>query len=265
MLAINQIRNFYPGFGEDAQTSIHILKEYIEMMVLDFLSGSRYIGKLCFIGGTSLRLVKGIDRFSEDLDFDCKGLSAEEFHTMTDDVVRFLQRNGLPAVPKEKESDRLTALRRTITFPEYLFSLGLASESERNRKFVLKIEAQDQGVVYPRESALISACGFHFSMPIPPADTLCSMKLSTILKRAKGRDFYDSLFLMNMSRPDYGYLGIKDGIHDAESLDRAMKEKLAVTDLNQKAKDFEYLIFNKDKAAIILDYQILFDRWLNGK
>ncbi|MCK9626641.1 MAG: nucleotidyl transferase AbiEii/AbiGii toxin family protein [Bacteroidales bacterium] len=30
---------------------------------------------MTFIGGTNLRFVKGIDRFSEDLDFDCKDLS----------------------------------------------------------------------------------------------------------------------------------------------------------------------------------------------
>lgn len=265
MLTINQIRNFYPGFGADAQTSIHILKEYVELMVLDFLSGSKYVGKLCFIGGTSLRLIKGIDRFSEDLDFDCKNFSEEVFQEMTDDVVRFLQRNGLPATPKEKESDRLTAYRRTITFPEYLYSLGLASEAERNRKFILKIEAQDQGVPYTKETALISMDGFHFSIPVPSVNTLCSMKLSAILDRAKGRDFYDSLFLMQMSRPDYAFLKTKNGIANAAALREAMSRKLAATDLNMKARDFEYLIFNKARASVVLDYGTLFDAWLENQ
>lgn len=116
MLSLSQIRNFYPGAPQDTQTSIHLLKEYIELMTLNFLSSSKYIGKLSFIGGTNLRLVKGIDRFSEDLDFDCKNLGNEEFMAMTDDVIRFLQRSGLPAVAKDKESDKLSAMRRTISF-----------------------------------------------------------------------------------------------------------------------------------------------------
>ena len=34
--------------------------------------------KIFFIGGTNLRLVKGIDRFSEDLDFDCKNFYTKQ-------------------------------------------------------------------------------------------------------------------------------------------------------------------------------------------
>ena len=38
--------------------------------------------------------MKGIDQFSEDLDFDCKDLSKEEFIEVTDGVIRFLERSG---------------------------------------------------------------------------------------------------------------------------------------------------------------------------
>lgn len=262
MLTLSQIRAFYPGMPDDTQTTIHLLKEYIELMVLNFLSSSRYIEKLSFIGGTNLRLVKGIDRFSEDLDFDCRDLSQEEFTRMTDDVVRFLQRNGLPAAAKDKESEKLTAMRRSIVFPEYLFSLGLASAAERDRKFLLKIEAQDQGVEYLRENAAISACGFHFQLPQPSNNLLCSMKLSTVLTRAKGRDFYDSMFLMQMARPDYSFLTQKSGIGTESELRNAILKKLSETDLSIKARDFEYLIFDKAKAAVILNYQEHFLQWL---
>ncbi len=70
----------------------YMVKEYIQLMVLDWLSTSTYVQKVVFIGGTNLRLVKGIDRFSEDLDFDCKDFSQEEFTKMTDEVLIFLQR-----------------------------------------------------------------------------------------------------------------------------------------------------------------------------
>ena len=66
-----------------------MLKEYIQLLILDFLSTTPFIKKIVFIGGTNLRLVKGIDRFSEDLDFDCKDFSKEEFMEMTDAVINF--------------------------------------------------------------------------------------------------------------------------------------------------------------------------------
>ena len=59
-----------------------MLMGYLLLMVLDFLSTSPYISKLAFIGGTNLRLVRGIDRFSEDFDFDSKGLTKDEFRNV---------------------------------------------------------------------------------------------------------------------------------------------------------------------------------------
>ena len=263
MLTLSQIRAFYPGMPEDVQTSIHLLKEYVELMVLNYLSSSKYIEKLSFIGGTNLRLIKGIDRFSEDLDFDCKNLTANEFTRMTDDVIRFLQKNGLPAEAKEHESDKLTAMRRSIRFPELLYNFGLASEAERNRKFLLKIEAQDQGVDYKPDKAMVSMDGFHFQIPQPPVETMCSMKLSTILSRGKGRDFYDSIFLMQMAGADYAYLAARNGIHSAEELESAILNKIAATNLEMKSRDFEYLIFDKNKASTILEYESAFMEWLH--
>lgn len=72
MIDLNYIHGFFPHqIAQNAAMEKHMLKEYLQLMVLDFLSTSPYISKLAFIGGTNLRLVRGIDRFSEDLDFDC--------------------------------------------------------------------------------------------------------------------------------------------------------------------------------------------------
>jgi predicted nucleotidyltransferase component of viral defense system len=71
-----------------------MMQEYIQLSVLDYLSTAQYIRKLILTGGTNLRLVKGIDRFSEDPDFDCKEMSKEELLKMSDDFMQFLKRNG---------------------------------------------------------------------------------------------------------------------------------------------------------------------------
>lgn len=60
---------------KDHDTMIHLLKGHIELMVLDYLSHTKWMENLSFIGGTNLRLVKGIDRFSENLDFDIRGMA----------------------------------------------------------------------------------------------------------------------------------------------------------------------------------------------
>jgi hypothetical protein len=40
------------------------------------------------------------------------------------------------------------------------------------------------------------------------------MKISALLSRGKGRDFYDTMFLLGLTEPDYGYLAEKASVHD---------------------------------------------------
>jgi len=251
MIQLAQIKNYFPvGLRDNAAFQKHMLKEYLQLLILDFLSTTPYIQKITFIGGTNLRLVKGIDRFSEDLDFDCKALSKEEFMEMTDDVLQFLYRSGLRVEVRDKENDRLKAFRRNIHFPELLFDLGLTGHKEE--RFLIKIESQDQQIEYKPVMVNIKGCGFFFSFPVPTDEVLCAMKLSAMISRQKGRDFYDAMFLLGMVQPDYIFLGLQRGIHNLEELKLATAEVLKTIDLNQKMKDFEHLLFNKSNSARIL-------------
>ena len=176
MIDLNYISGFFAKpLRENPAFAKHIVKEYIQLMVLDYLSSTPYIRKLSFIGGTNLRLVKGIDRFSEDLDFDLRDMSEEEFIRMTDEVIQFLQRSGLNAKARDKNNSKLTAFRRNIHFPQLLFDLQLTGHKEE--RFLLKIEAQNQGVSYEPETVNVSGCGFFFSLPVPSDGILLSMKL----------------------------------------------------------------------------------------
>lgn len=254
MIDIDLIKSYFPlHIRENAQFNKDMLKEYIQLMILDFLSTTPYIRKLTFIGGTNLRLVKGIDRFSEDLDFDCKDMCKEEFMAMTDDVVVFLQRSGLNAVTRDRENEKLTAYRRNIHFPNLLFELGLTGH--REQRFLVKIEAQDQNVEYNPIMVNVKGCGFFFPLPVPPDDILCAMKLSALLKRSKGRDFYDSMFLLGMTQPNYDFLQKRTGagtpMELLEAIDRALEE----TNLNIKKKDFEHLLFKKKNSDRILQFK----------
>lgn len=94
------------------------------------------------------------------------------FMQMSDDVMNFLKRNGYKVETKDKDSPKLTAFRRNIYFPNFLFDRGLSGH--RDERFLIKIEAQDQGVIYRRGyiiksdmlpiSTIISM--FHLEMPL---------------------------------------------------------------------------------------------------
>lgn len=254
MISLEQILNFYPpALTRNAAFQKHILKEYVQLLVLDFLATTPYVRNIIFIGGTNLRLVKGIDRFSEDLDFDCKQLDETAFVEMTDDVILFLQRSGFTVEARDRDNSRLTAFRRSLHFPQLLFDLGLSGH--REERFMLKLEAQDQGVNYTPKMAFIKGCGLFFAFPVPPDDVLCAMKLAALLNRGKGRDYYDAMFLLAQTSPDYDFLAARCGVADLQALKTAIEENLQAIDLNQKHRDFEHLLFNRDNSKRILHFK----------
>ena len=253
MIDLTYIRGFYPPqIANNANFQKHLLKEYIELLAMEWLAQSAYSDKLTFIGGTNLRLIHSIDRFSEDLDFDCKNLSQEDFIRMTDGLIRYLSLQGLQVEARDKENTKLSAFRRNVYFPELLFSLQLTGH--REERFLMKIEAQDQGIAYSREMATISRLGFYFPVPVPPISVLLSMKLSALLTRQKGRDFYDVLFLWQRTKPDYAFLAQSHGIENEEQLHARLQELIAKTDMKMKQRDFEHLLLEPRKSEQILHF-----------
>jgi len=256
VLTPEQIKPFYPAhLWDDSNLRKFLYKEYLQRLILDYLTTTPFLQQIVFIGGTSLRLVKGLDRFSEDLDFDCKLLSPEAFKQMTDGVIAYLQHMGLKAEAREKPRDyNLAAFRRNIHFPELLFDLGLSGY--RQERFLIKIESQDQEFEYKPQMGTIKGGGLFFKFPVPPDDVLCSMKISALLSRQKGRDFYDVMFLMSQSQtsPNYHFLSEKNGIHNLAELKDAFSAVLQTVDLSHKAKDFEHLAFNSMQTRRILQF-----------
>ncbi|MBN2049657.1 MAG: nucleotidyl transferase AbiEii/AbiGii toxin family protein [Spirochaetales bacterium] len=253
MIDMNFIREFFPvQIRDDPEFRIPMLKEYIQCQILEFISTSPFVTKLAFIGGTSLRLIKHIPRFSEDIDFDCRNFPQSEFLKMTDSVIQFLVNSGFNAVPRVREHDNLSAYRRSIYFPELLFSLGLSGYC--NSRFLIKIEMQDQGYDYETVPAFVQSCGFYFPIPVPPDDILCSMKLAALLDRGKGRDFYDVMFLLSKYNPDFDYLSAMKGIRSKSELKAVMETYLPGINLAEKRKDFEHLLFSKQDSGKILHF-----------
>lgn len=258
MIDLEYIRSFFPpAIAKESRFERYMLKEYLQLMILDHLASTSYITKLSFIGGTNLRLVQGIDRFSEDLDFDCKDLDEEEFMAMTDSVVTYIRQNNIDVETRDKPNPKLTAFRRNLYFPGMLFNLGLTGH--REERLLLKIEAQDQGAPYPPIVVNINRMGFFFRVQVPPQDVLCAMKFAAVLSRGKGRDFYDAIFLLSKTRPNMEFLSLRAGIASMDELKRTLAERLKGIDLNQKKRDFSHLVFNERNAERILQFPDLIE------
>jgi hypothetical protein len=75
-----------------------------------------------------------------------------------------------------------------------------------------------------------------------------------MLSRGKGRDYYDVMFLLSQTMPDYPFLAARCGIRDLPELKAAVRKSLQLVDLSQKQKDFEHLLFLRDNSRRILHF-----------
>lgn len=253
MESIDSIKIFYPpAIAQNKAFDSMILKEYIQCQTLEYLSRQPDAAGMAFIGGTCLRLVHGINRFSEVLDFDCKNLDHTRFLQLTDNLLTYLEKSGYKVDAKDKESEKLTAFRRSIYFPELLYSMHLSGY--REQRFLLKVETQDQEIEYPLETVFLNRCGFLFPLKVAPISVLCAMKVMAVLNRGKGRDFYDLMFLLQRTEPDYGFLEQKSDIGNKAQLVTELIKKIGSTDLSRKRRDFEHLLIEKSDAERILRF-----------
>jgi predicted nucleotidyltransferase component of viral defense system len=261
MISFDDIKSFFAdSVRRNPSHFKYMLKEYFHYRMLDIIFSGEYASKLSFIGGTSLRILHHIQRFSEDLDFDCFQLSREEFFQLTDKVIAKLRDEGIKVEAGEKGKDlKIAAFRRNIIFPGLLHELGLTGH--REKKLLIKIECEPHHYLYESTKPIIQKFNVFTQIFAPSPDILLSMKTGDVLERGKGRDYYDFIFLSGLTEPDFGYLGMKFGItHHAKLYDRILKS-CETTDFERKSRDFEKLVFDPEETRKVL----LFKEYIRQK
>jgi predicted nucleotidyltransferase component of viral defense system len=257
MIDLELISQFFPEAQQKNPLQYeYMLKEYFHYKILDILFSGKQADKLSFIGGTNLRIIHQIGRFSEDLDFDCFKLERDEFMEMTDRVIERLTLDGIEVGADDKEKDKtLNAFRRNLVFPGLMYKLGLSGH--REKRFLIKVECEPHHFHYIPEKPLIQKFNVFTQIFAAPADILLSMKTGALLERQKGRDFYDFMFLSGKTAPHFGYLGAKFGISSYEELYVAILASCESVNFDKKSKDFEKLVFDKDeqkKVSLFPEY-----------
>lgn len=252
MISFDEIKSFFgDSFRSNPSHFEFMLKDYFHYRILDIIFSGEYASKLSFIGGTNLRILHHIQRYSEDLDFDCFNLSREEFINFTDKVINRLIQEGIEVQAEDKEKDhKLAAFRRNITFPGLLFELGLTSHQEK--KLLIKIECEPHNYTYEPAKPIIQKFNVFTQIFAPTPDILLSMKTGALLERGKGRDYYDFIFLSGFTEPDFGYLDEKFSISTPAQLYERILESIEKTDFGIKSRDFEKLVFDPTETKKVL-------------
>lgn len=231
-----------------------VLREYLQHKILEIIYASDYGQKLIFMGGTCLRIVHGNKRFSEDLDFDNRGLTQDDWSSLTQFIQSELHMWGIEAEILEIKKN---AWHIYIRFPKLLYNVSLSGyETE---KILIQVDAESQDADYVAKPHLLNKWDVFQMIQSVPLPTLMSQKLYALLnrKREKGRDLYDIVFLMSLQiKPDYTYLEQKTGISSNDALKNVLKTRLANIRLEEMAIDVQAFLFKQTDVKKVL----LFDR-----
>jgi predicted nucleotidyltransferase component of viral defense system len=167
-----------------------LVREYLQARVLESLQDEGVFQRWAFVGGTALRFLFAIPRFSEDLDFSMLAPEHDPgFKTALVVLKRVFEREGYRV--DVKVSEHKTVATAWVKFPGLPYELGLSPRATQTLS--IKVELDKNPPVGARiETSIVRR---HVTLNICHHDksSLLAGKLHAILNRPwnKGRDLYD--------------------------------------------------------------------------
>ncbi len=239
MLSLPEIEKYYPEKIKAFKRNI--LREYLQYKILQIIFDSEFASKLSFLGGTALRIIHGNARFSEDLDFDNFDLAEHEFKGISRLVEKKLKLEGYEVEIKNVFKG---AYRCYIRLPGLLFESGLSGYEEE--KILIQLDTASHEFHYDPEKIIINKFDVFTEINVTPPDIILSQKIFAIFNRKtpKGRDFFDVVFLLAKTKPNYDYLRLKLKIGDGRELKSRLTEFAGNLNLKDLARDVEPFLFD---------------------
>ena len=259
MLSFEEIRKQFDESLVGINAYRAMVKEYLQCLTLSLIYQGIYKNNLVFIGGTKLRLVDRFKRFSEDLDFDILGQYGDADHQeLCETLVNGFQKMNIHAeLDRDIKIRKQGAYSRYINFPGILDRIGL--EDVPNRKFFIKIDAEKHeygSFSYKPKTHILNRFDVFSPIVCAPNDVILATKLCTILERAKGRDFYDIVELVKISKADVNYVAnslqygrLNQAYTGPETYIALLREALKAVDWEDKKIEIEKFLFVPQEAV----------------
>jgi len=189
-----------------------LIREYLQSKILYELYQQKLASRISFIGGTSLRILRDLDRFSEDLDFDNLGLSFSQIKILFEKVKSHLKKEGFEIEYRIRKTNDSGI--GEMKFKNLLYQLKISADHKEN--LVIKINYTTPQYKPTTEVSILNRFGLVQSVITNTQSYLFGQKIRAILKRKdpQPRDFYDVVwFLSHKIQPDktlFSELGAKD-------------------------------------------------------
>jgi predicted nucleotidyltransferase component of viral defense system len=231
-------------------------RELLQLLVLKIIFDRGYFNNIVFTGGTALRIIYDLKRFSEDLDFSLTEKKGYSFVALAETLKNDLEKYGLAVEMPAKDAKTVNA--GMIKFPGILNELGLASN--RHQKLAVKLEVDTnpphggKTMLTPVTSSYIFVVN-HFDLP-----SLFATKLHACFfrKYAKGRDYYDLIWYLGKKvKPNFVLLNNAirqtQGDHQEVSplnINEMLQQRISKLDLAVLKNDVERFLEDKNELHL---------------
>jgi len=180
MITVDNIRTLAT---KHQTTELNIRREYVQHLFLSWLYRNPDTTKLCFKGGTALRIVYGSPRFSEDLDFS----AALE--------PRILKRSILWTLKEiQREGVKTQLLEAKTTSGGYLAIVSFLINTYQVT-IQLEVSARNQSS-QSEVITIISDFIPSYTLVALTRQQIVEEKIQALLSRGKPRDYYDLYFML---------------------------------------------------------------------
>ncbi|MBN2449505.1 MAG: nucleotidyl transferase AbiEii/AbiGii toxin family protein [Lentisphaeria bacterium] len=185
--------------AKDPEQALNLLREYLQTLVLRSFHESEAFRPLAFVGGTALRFLHGLPRFSEDLDFSlvsAEGYAGQEWMAK---VRRDLTLAGFEA--EATWNDRKVVHTGWVRLAGLLHDAGLSGLPAE--KLAIKVEIDTRPPAGARRERRIVTRHVTFLLQHYDLPSLLAGKLHAVVTRkyAKGRDWYDLMWYLSQRPP----------------------------------------------------------------
>ncbi len=174
----------------------NILREYLQARILGALQRAGAMVPLAFQGGTSLRFLFALPRYSEDLDFTLEGTTAScDLRAYLTAIRTELAREGYEV--GLGLNDQRTVHRAFVRFKGLLYEAGVSPHHDEVLSVHIEVDTNPPaGAVL--ETRLVRR---HVTLRLQHHDraSLLAGKIHAILQRSytKGRDLYDLIWYLS--------------------------------------------------------------------
>jgi len=181
--------------AENALARTFVVREYLQARILESLQNTGAFLRWAFVGGTALRFLFSIPRFSEDLDFSLITPGKEaDFRPAAVEIRRMFEREGYSI--NVKVDEKRTISSAWVRFPGLPCEVGISSHPAQALSIKVELDTNppvgahiENSIV--RRHVILNLC--HYDKP-----SMLAGKIHAVLSRSwtKGRDLYDLVWYL---------------------------------------------------------------------